>query len=118
MGERRASPSTVSLRGRGVDVSGIAERYGGGGHARAAAFTFRASPLEEDLLGFDQRAHRVRHQSIVGERDTRRTALRELVQRHDRLLEVEVGRRRRRAQHAGVGQAHAHGVTDEEDPAL
>ena len=27
---------TVSLRGRGVDVSTIAQRWGGGGHARAA----------------------------------------------------------------------------------
>ncbi|HEY4025469.1 MAG TPA: DHHA1 domain-containing protein [Candidatus Dormibacteraeota bacterium] len=46
---------TVSLRGRGVDVSGIAERYGGGGHARAAAFTFRGAPLESDLSHFEQR---------------------------------------------------------------
>lgn len=45
---------TVSLRGRGVDVSAIAERYGGGGHARAAAFTFRATPLERDLAAFEQ----------------------------------------------------------------
>lgn len=45
---------TVSLRGRGVDVSAIAQRYGGGGHARAAAFTFRATPLEADLSAFEQ----------------------------------------------------------------
>lgn len=30
---------TVSLRGRGVDVSAIAKRYGGGGHTAAAGFT-------------------------------------------------------------------------------
>ena len=46
---------TVSLRGRGVDVSGIAERFGGGGHARAAAFTFRGRPLEADLARFEDR---------------------------------------------------------------
>jgi oligoribonuclease NrnB/cAMP/cGMP phosphodiesterase (DHH superfamily) len=44
---------TVSLRGRGVDVSGIAERFGGGGHARAAAFTFRGAALEADLARFE-----------------------------------------------------------------
>jgi uncharacterized protein len=44
---------TVSLRGRGVDVSGIAERFGGGGHARAAAFTFRGAALESDLVRFE-----------------------------------------------------------------
>jgi oligoribonuclease NrnB/cAMP/cGMP phosphodiesterase (DHH superfamily) len=46
---------TVSLRGRGVDVSGVAERFGGGGHARAAAFTFRGAPLEADLARFEDR---------------------------------------------------------------
>ena len=46
---------TVSLRGRGVDVSAIAERFGGGGHARAAAFTFRAAALETDLMHFEER---------------------------------------------------------------
>jgi oligoribonuclease NrnB/cAMP/cGMP phosphodiesterase (DHH superfamily) len=46
---------TVSLRGRDVDVSGIAERFGGGGHARAAAFTFRGAPLEADLARFEDR---------------------------------------------------------------
>lgn len=45
---------TVSLRGRGVDVSGIAERFGGGGHARAAAFTFRGAPLEDELAAFER----------------------------------------------------------------
>lgn len=44
---------TVSLRGRGVDVSRPATRFGGGGHARAAAFTFRNHPLEQDLAGFE-----------------------------------------------------------------
>jgi uncharacterized protein len=46
---------TVSLRGRGLDVSAIAERFGGGGHARAAAFTFRGAPLEADLARFEDR---------------------------------------------------------------
>jgi uncharacterized protein len=49
-----AGKRTVSLRGRGVDVSGIAERYGGGGHARAAAFTFRGAPLEAELASFER----------------------------------------------------------------
>jgi uncharacterized protein len=46
---------TVSLRGRGVDVSEIANRHGGGGHARAAAFSFRGDPLESDLATFERR---------------------------------------------------------------
>jgi uncharacterized protein len=46
---------TVSLRGRGVDVSVVAERFGGGGHARAAAFTFRGRPLESELEAFEHR---------------------------------------------------------------
>lgn len=33
----------VSLRGRGVDVSAIAQRYGGGGHTNAAGFTVSLS---------------------------------------------------------------------------
>lgn len=45
---------TVSLRGRGVDVSGIAQRWGGGGHARAAAFTFAGSALEISLQAFEE----------------------------------------------------------------
>jgi oligoribonuclease NrnB/cAMP/cGMP phosphodiesterase (DHH superfamily) len=45
---------TVSMRGRGVDVSGVAQRYGGGGHARAAAFTFRDRPLEATLVEFER----------------------------------------------------------------
>ena len=44
---------TVSMRGRGVDVSPIAVRFGGGGHARAAAFTFRGRPLEVTLEAFE-----------------------------------------------------------------
>ncbi len=44
---------TVSLRGRGVDVSAIATRFGGGGHARAAAFSFRGRDLEASLLSFE-----------------------------------------------------------------
>jgi uncharacterized protein len=44
---------TVSLRGRGFDVSAVAQRQGGGGHARAAAFSFRGSGLERELEGFE-----------------------------------------------------------------
>lgn len=47
-----ASRATVSLRGREVDVSLIARRFGGGGHARAAAFSAAGKPLEEGLLEF------------------------------------------------------------------
>jgi oligoribonuclease NrnB/cAMP/cGMP phosphodiesterase (DHH superfamily) len=45
---------TVSLRGRGVDVSAVAQRHGGGGHARAAAFTFKGSELEVELERFER----------------------------------------------------------------
>jgi oligoribonuclease NrnB/cAMP/cGMP phosphodiesterase (DHH superfamily) len=44
---------TVSLRGRDFDVSAVAQRHGGGGHARAAAFTFRGGELEKDLERFE-----------------------------------------------------------------
>ena len=44
---------TVSLRGRDFDVSAVAQRHGGGGHARAAAFTFRGDELEKDLQRFE-----------------------------------------------------------------
>ena len=50
---------TVSLRGRGVDVSAIAQREGGGGHARAAAFTFAGSPLEVSLQAFEEALEQV-----------------------------------------------------------
>ncbi len=46
-----------------------------------------------------------------------RPARREFGQRGDGLVEVEVGRRRRGAQHAAVGQLHADGVAGEEHPA-
>jgi len=46
---------TISLRARDVDVSRIAERFGGGGHARAAAFTFRGAALEAELTRFEDR---------------------------------------------------------------
>jgi oligoribonuclease NrnB/cAMP/cGMP phosphodiesterase (DHH superfamily) len=45
---------TVSLRGRDVDVSVVAQRFGGGGHARAAAFTFRDRPVEIELERFER----------------------------------------------------------------
>jgi oligoribonuclease NrnB/cAMP/cGMP phosphodiesterase (DHH superfamily) len=44
---------TVSLRGSGFDVSAVAQRQGGGGHARAAAFSFRSGELELDLERFE-----------------------------------------------------------------
>ena len=47
-----AARATVSLRARDLDVSLIARRFGGGGHARAAAFTAAGKPLEEGLLDF------------------------------------------------------------------
>jgi len=40
---------TVSLRGRDFDVSAVAQRMGGGGHARAAAFSFKGRELEKEL---------------------------------------------------------------------
>jgi uncharacterized protein len=45
---------TVSLRSRGGDVSVLARRFGGGGHARAAAFSFRGSELETRLEEFER----------------------------------------------------------------
>jgi uncharacterized protein len=45
---------TVSLRGRDFDVSAVAQRQGGGGHARAAAFTFKGTELEKDLEHFEK----------------------------------------------------------------
>jgi len=45
---------TVSLRGRGVDVAALAQRFGGGGHARAAAFSFRGLALEAVLAAFEE----------------------------------------------------------------
>jgi uncharacterized protein len=45
---------TVSLRGQGTDVSAIAERLGGGGHARAAAFSFKGKELEAPLQLFEE----------------------------------------------------------------
>lgn len=44
---------TVSLRGRDFDVSEVARSLGGGGHARAAAFSFRGAPLELELVAFE-----------------------------------------------------------------
>jgi oligoribonuclease NrnB/cAMP/cGMP phosphodiesterase (DHH superfamily) len=45
---------TVSLRGRGFDVAAVAQRQGGGGHARAAAFSFKDSDLEAALRLFEE----------------------------------------------------------------
>jgi uncharacterized protein len=44
---------TVSLRGKDFDVSAVAQRMGGGGHARAAAFSFRDGELEKELERFE-----------------------------------------------------------------
>ena len=44
---------TVSLRGRDFDVSAVAQRMGGGGHARAAAFSFKGRELEKELERFE-----------------------------------------------------------------
>ena len=49
-----AGKRTVSMRGRGVDTSVIAQRFGGGGHVRAAAFSFRGQPLEATLEEFER----------------------------------------------------------------
>lgn len=48
-----AGKRTVSMRGREIDVSPLAQRFGGGGHARAAAFTFRGDALEATLAEFE-----------------------------------------------------------------
>jgi uncharacterized protein len=45
---------TVSLRGKDVDVSALAQRHGGGGHARAAAFSFKGKELEAPLELFEE----------------------------------------------------------------
>ena len=60
-------------------------------------------------------ARRIGQQAVVGQGQTGRTALGETAQRMQGLIEVEVGRRGGRAQHAGVGQPHPHGVAGEED---
>jgi hypothetical protein len=54
----------------------------------------------------------------VGEARRRRASGREALQRLEREVEVEVGGRCRRAQHAHPGQAHPDRVADEEQPAL
>jgi len=50
---------TVSMRGRGVDGPPLAERSGGGGHARAAAFSFRGQELESGLEAFESALDRL-----------------------------------------------------------
>ncbi len=54
-----ATKATVSLRSRTLDVAAIAERLGGGGHARSAAFTGRGKPLESGLRQFREDLARV-----------------------------------------------------------
>src|ERR687897_1512175 len=87
------------------DVVAVAPR--GLGHLGPPAQ--RALGLLEDLDG-------IGHQPEVGERDAGGSALDEALQRGERLVEIEVGRRRRRAQHADVGQAHAHRIAGEQQP--
>ena len=53
----------------------------------------------------------------MGQRDARRPVRRELSQRGQRLVEVEVRGRGRRPQHAAVGQLHTHRIAGEEHPA-
>jgi len=52
------SKRTISLRSRDFDVAALAGRFGGGGHARAAAFSFRDLPLEADLAAFESSLER------------------------------------------------------------
>ena len=54
-----ATKATVSLRSRTLDVAAIAERMGGGGHARSAAFTGQGKPLESGLRQFREDLARV-----------------------------------------------------------
>lgn len=54
-----ATKATVSLRSRTLDVAAIAERMGGGGHARSAAFTGQGKPLESGLRQFREDLTRV-----------------------------------------------------------
>lgn len=67
---------TVSLRSRprgagsAIDVSELAVRFGGGGHARAAAFTFRGLGLEERLADFESSLDRELTGSPEAQRQT------------------------------------------------
>ena len=54
----------------------------------------------------------------MGQRDACRRALREALQRRDRLVQIEVGRWRRRTQDADIGKAHADRVAREEQAAV
>ncbi len=44
--------ATVSLRSRSIDVADVARPLGGGGHARAAAFTAQGTEIEQGLRRF------------------------------------------------------------------
>src|SRR5581483_9399023 len=75
-------------------------------------------PLPQRVLGLLEDRRRIRDQAVVGQGDPGGTAGGELVEGVQRLVEVEVGRGRGRAQHAGVGQPHTDGVAGKEEAAL
>ncbi len=106
---------------RGVDVAeqrveASGQRIGDVG-ALAVGLLGRLRPLAQRLFRLREQFLGLLEQSVVRQRDARGTAGRELSERGDGLVEVEVRRRRRGSQHAPVGQLHADGVTGEEHPA-
>ena len=97
-------------------VEPCGERVGDVG-ALAVGLLGRLRPLRQRLHRLGQQLVGLLEQPVVGQRDARRPAGRELRQRRDGLVEVEVRRRRRGAQHAAVGQLDADGVAGEEHTA-
>ena len=77
----------------------------------------RLGPLPQRLLRLGQELLGVVEQAVVGQGDAGRTPGRELAQRVERLVQVEVGWWGRRAQHPAVGQLDADGVAGEEHSA-
>ena len=75
-------------------------------------------PAVEHVLGLGERCLGVGDRTVVGEHHVLRAQLRESPQAVDRLLEVEVGRRRRRPEHAEVGEQDADRVADQQRPGL
>ena len=75
-------------------------------------------PAVQHLLCLGEGRLRVGNRAVVGEHHAFRTQLRETPQAVHRLLEVEVGRRGGRPEHAEVGQQHADGVADQQRPGL
>ncbi len=109
----RCSGSTPSSSAANAVIEGSGDVLAGPpgplGHLRPAA---------QDPLGLLQHGQGLGQQAVVGQGHPGRWPGPELAQRRDGLVQVEVGGRRRRAQHAGVGQAHPDGVTGEQDAAL